>query len=361
MLKLIDRYILGKFLSTFLFVVLVLTAVICVIDFVEKNDDFIQTNPGYQRILRDYYLNFAPYYANMLSPITVFIATVFVTAQMAARTEIIAILSSGVSFLRLLRPYLLGAILIGSCIFLLNSYVIPRANNKRVAFEVKYLKNPFAFDSRNIHMKVAPDTYAYMESYSNALNTGYKFTLETIIDGRVLKTKTRAERFVWLPEKKKWRLEEYTTRSFDSTGKETYVRGPALDTTLRLTPTDFSSDYLRYETLTTPQLTDYLAEMEMRGADNTAPYQIEKYLRLTYPFAIVILTMIGVILSARKSREGPGFQIALGFVLAFIYIIFFIMSRSIAQAGFMNTLLACWLPNIVFSGVGVLLYKTVPR
>jgi lipopolysaccharide export system permease protein len=199
-----------------------------------------------------------------------------------------------------------------------------------------------------------------MESYSNPLNTGYRFTLETI-ENRTLKVKTSAERFVWVAAKKNWRMEDYTIRRFDSAGKETFVEGANLDTTLRISPSDFSSDYLRYETLTTPELTDYLAEMQMRGADNTEPYQIEKYLRVTYPFAILILTVIGVILSARKSRGGVGFNIALGFLLAFVYIIFFIMSRSIAQAGFMNVLLACWLPNLVFTGVGVLLYKTVPR
>jgi lipopolysaccharide export system permease protein len=360
MFKIIDRYILAKFLSTFLFVVTVLTLVICVIDFVEKNEDFIQNKPGLAKILGVYYLNFAPYYANMLSPITVFIAAVFVTVQLATRTEIIAILSSGVSFLRFMVPYFIGSIIIGVCIFFLNGYVIPRANSKRVAFEVQYLKDQFTYSGRNIHLKVGPTTYAYLESYSNQLNTGYRFTLESIIN-RKLTVKTTADRFVWVPQKKCWRLETYTIRTFDSTGKENFVEGVALDTVLRLTPQDFSSDYMRYETLTTPELTDYLAEMQMRGADNTTPYQIEKYLRVTYPFAIVILTIIAVILSARKSRGGAGFQITLGLILAFVYIIFFIMSRSIAQAGFMNPLLACWLPNIVFTGIGVLLYKTVPR
>jgi lipopolysaccharide export system permease protein len=250
--------------------------------------------------------------------------------------------------------------MIGSVIFYLNGYVIPIANRHRVAFEIKYLQDPFVYDGRNIHLKIAPNTFAYMESYSNTFNTGYRFTLETIED-RQLKVKTRAERIIWVPERKRWRLEDYTIRTIDSAGGETYRKGATLDTVLRISPQDFANDYMRYETLTTPQLTAYLAEMELRGADNLGPYQIEKYLRITYPFAIVILTVIGVILSARKSRGGAGFQIALGFLLAFIYIIFFIMSRSIAQAGYMNPLLACWLPNLVFTGIGFVLYKTVPR
>lgn len=361
MLKLIDWYILRKFLTTFLFVVLVLTVVICVIDFVEKNDDFIHSKPGFVRMMRDYFLNLAPYFINLLSPITVFIATVIVTAQLATRTEIIAILSAGVSFRRLWVPYVAGATIVGISLFLLNSYVIPRANRKRVEFEMKYIKNPFTFEGRNIHMKVAPEVYAYLESYSNTLNTGYRFTLETIRDRKLL-VKTRAERLVWQPERKNWRLEDYSIRRFDpATGAETFTIGGVLDTTLRLSPADFGNDYLRYETLTTPELNSYLAELVMRGADNTAPYQIEKYLRITYPFAMVILTIIGVIMTARKTREGPGLQIAIGFALAFIYIIFFIMSRSIAQAGSIDPLLACWLPNLVFSGIGVFLYKTVPR
>jgi lipopolysaccharide export system permease protein len=359
-LKILDRYILFKFLSTLFFIVLGLTAVICVIDFTEKNDDFIRTSPGWGKIFGDYFLNFFPYMVNMLSPITIFIATVWVTSRLAARTEIVAILSSGVSFIRLLVPYVIGATIVAGFIFILNAYILPPANRTRVAFEVEYTRDPFTFDRRNIHLKVAPDTYAYLESYNISTNTGYLFTLETIKDGRLI-TKTKADRVIWIPTASQWRMENTVERDFLGDGTADIRFRSRADTTLRITPADFANNYLHYETLTTPELNHHISELEARGADNINPYRIEKYLRLTYPFAIIILTVIGVILSARKSREGIGFQIALAFLLAFIYILFFTMSRSIAQAGSIPPLLACWLPNIVFSLIGVVLYRTVPR
>jgi len=359
-IKILDRYILGKFLSAFLFVVLMLTIVICIIDLTEKNDDFIRTKPGLYKILVQYYLNFIPYYANLLSPITVFIATVFVTARLAARTEITAILCSGVSFVRFLMPYIAGASIIGLAIFYLNGNVIPVSNRKRIAFEIEFIKKGVNFDQHNVHMKISPTSYAYLESYSNAANTGYLFTLEEIEKGQ-LNSKIKADRIVWLPEKKQWRLENWTYRTIASDGQSTIKLGATKDTTLRLTPGDFDANYLFYEMLTNSELNTFIQEQEKRGSDTVMDYKIERYLRFTAPFAIVILTVIGVIVSARKSREGAGFQIALGFLLAFVYIIFFIMSRSVAQRGGIDPLLACWMPNLIFTGIGLVLYRYVPR
>ncbi len=358
-MKLLDRYILKKFLSAFLFVVLVLIAIIVVIDFTEKNDDFIKRSAGAKAIIFDYYLNFIPYYANLLSPITVFIATVFVTAQLASRTEIIAILSSGVSFRRVMVPYLIGSSIIGALIFYLNGWVIPDANKVRVEFEKKYLKDQFYNVDRNIHRKVAPQLYAYMESYDNTRDVGYRFTLEWI-DGTNLKQKLEAERVVWQPGVGKWRLESFKNRTFEG-DKETYMAGTYMDTTLNMHPKDFGNNYALQETFTLPELDRFINELKNRGDDGVATYQIEKYVRFTSPFAMIILTLIGVIVSARKARGGVGLQIAIGFVLAFVYILFFIMSKSVAQVGSLNPILAVWLPNLIFSVIGVVMYFTVPR
>jgi len=359
-MKILDAYILKKFLSTYLFVVLGLVMVLCVIDFTEKNDDFIHYHPTTKQIFIDYYLNFIPYWANLLSPITIFIATVFVTSRLAARTEIVAILCSGVSFMRLLVPYLMGSVLVGGVILYLVNFVIPTANKTRVAFEVKYTKAPFRFERRNVHFRLAADEYAYLESYNNDVHQGYLFTLEKV-QGTKLIEKLKAESITWLPEKKKWKLEKVLIRRLDSASKEHISQMATIDTVLNLFPKDFESNYMLYETFTTPELNAYIDEMHLRGTENVIPYEIERYLRFTFPFAIVILTMIGVILSARKTREGPGYQIALGFMLAFVYILLFMVSRSIAAAGSIEPALACWLPNIIFSGVGLVLYKTVPR
>jgi lipopolysaccharide export system permease protein len=370
-MKILDKYILRKFLTTFVFVVCILMIVLVVIDYTEKNEDFINNKPPLKAILLDYYLNFIPYYANLLSPITIFIATVFVTSQLAARTEIVAMVSAGVSFNRILVPYIVGALLVGGFTFYAVSYLIPQANRGRIAFELRYVKQPYTYDKRNVHFKVAPETYVSLETYNNAINTGYQFTIETI-RGTELLSKLSADRVVWIDTLKKWRLEGIKLRTFtpiksrdtllkNGKGYEDITFIANKDTTLNMTPRDFESNYQRNETMTTPELDAFIDNEQLRGVESLAPYFVERYLRLTYPFAILILTLIGVILSASKSREGPGFQIALGFVLAFIYIMFFVMSRSIALAGNIDPLLACWLPNIIFSAIGLLLYKAVPR
>jgi lipopolysaccharide export system permease protein len=329
------------------------------IDVVEKNDDFLKTKPGLFKVIFHYYANFFPYVANMLSPITVFIATVFMTSRLAARTEIIAILSSGISFLRLLVPYIAASGLVGLGIYFLIGYTIPNANKKRIAFEMVYIKNPFRFDGRNTHIKTGPNQYFYIQSYNNEIHEGFNCTLEEM-EGTELKRKIKADRLIWIDSLKKWRMEK--VRIFDfRTSPNSIKHLSILDTILSLKPKDFESQYMKYETLTNTELAEYLTEMKQRGADNTETYEVEQYLRVTYPFSIIILTLIGVILSARKSREGAGFQIAIGFGLAFIYIIFYITSRTIAQAGSMDPLLACWLPNLVFAAIGLVLYKSVPR
>ncbi|OON67386.1 LptF/LptG family permease [Hymenobacter sp. CRA2] len=360
MLRLLDKYVLGKLLTTFFFTVVVLVMVICVIDFTEKNDDFIKHDLGAWMIIRDYYLNLFPYYANLLSPITVFIATVLVTARLAARTEIVAILASGVSFRRFLLPYVMGGVLIGGVIFGLIGWVIPLANKPRVAFERKYVKNPYRFQGRNVHIKIGPQDNAYLESYDNSANIGYRFAIETV-EGTLLKRRLAADAISWDSTKKVWHLTPQTVRTISPDGRETMRIYSARDTTLNLYPKDFGSTYRLAETMTTPELNRFINEKISRGADDTEIYLVEKYERYAYPFAITILTVIGVIMSARKSRNGVGGQIALGFVLAFIYIGFVILSRNLALVGDMHPMLAAWVPNIVFSSIGLVLYRFIPR
>nr|WP_262910435.1 LptF/LptG family permease [Pontibacter silvestris] len=355
----LDKYILKKFLSTFVFTVLILVAVICVIDFTEKNDDFIKHDVAVSEILFDYYINLIPFWANMLSPITVFIATVFVTAKLASHTEIVAMLSSGISFRRLLVPYIMGSTIIAAVIFVLIGWVIPKANEKSVAFQVKYVKSPYTYDGRNVHFKIAPKTYVYMESYNNTAKIGYNFALE-YIDGTELKKKLSSNHVTWNEEKQKWHVDSYVLRTFNGE-QETILKGGALDTTLNLLPKDFESTYKLEQTLTITELNDYINEKIERGADDIEVYLIEKYERFSYPFAIIILTVIGVIVSSRKARGGVGFQVALGFFLAFVFIIFVITSRSLAQVGDIPPQIAAWIPTIVFTGIGFLLYRYVPR
>lgn len=358
-MKLLDKYILQKFLTAFFFTVVVLVMVICVIDFTEKNDDFIQHNLGAGKIITEYYINLFPYYANLLSPITVFIAVVFVTSRLAARTEIVAILASGVSFKRLLLPYVMGSVILGVVTMGLTGWLIPYANKTRVDFERKYIKNPFRYDARNIHIKIGPRSYAFMESYDNVNNIGYKFALETV-EGTLLKRRMTAEAISWDSTKHAWHLTQQLVRIIDGQ-RERLVTLPPRDTTLNLYPKDFASTYRLSETLTLPELNRFIQQKIDRGAADTQIYLSEKYERYAYPYAIFILTIIGVIMSARKSRAGVGGQIALGFVLAFVFIIFVILSRNLAQVGDLHPMLAAWVPSIVFTGIGLVLYRIVPR
>jgi lipopolysaccharide export system permease protein len=359
-MKILDWYILRRFLTTYLFVVFVIVMIVVLIDYTEKIDDFIKRSAPFDKIVGQYYLNFIPYWANYISPLMVFIATVFMTSRLAAKSEIVAILSSGVSFVRLLVPYLMGATLLAVATFFLVNYVIPRANKTRIAFELKYIKGEFTYTGRNVHIKIAPQVYAYLESYNNLTNIGYRFTLEQMANNE-LKQKLSADRIEWDTKKGKWAMYDYRIRRFDGPRETLTAPIARTDTTLNLKPSDFDSDYSLFETFTRPELDAYITLLQSRGADGVETYLLEKYARDTRPFAIIILTVIGVILSARKSRQGVGWQVALGFLLAFVYLLFFMLAKGIAESGNLDPILAVWLPNLVFAGVGFVLYFTIPK
>ncbi len=358
-MKILDWYILKRFLQTYVFVVGVIVLVVVMIDYTEKIEDFRKHAAPTSAVLFDYYLNFIPYWANYISPLMVFIATVFLTSRLASRTEIIAILSSGVSFMRFLLPYGVGALILAVFTYFMVNYIIPRANKTRIAFELKYTKEAYTYNGRNVHLKIAPDVYAFLESYNNLTRTGYKFTLERMKGNQMLE-KLSADRIEWDSTRRKWAVHDYRIRTIDGQ-RETLTPGTRIDTTLNMKPSDFESDFNLFETFTLPELNRYIDLLKSRGADGVEVYLLEKYSRDTRPFAIVILTVIGVIVSARKSRRGVGWQVALGFFLAFTYLLFFMLGKGIAESGNLDPLLAVWMPNIVFAGIGVLLYNTIPR
>ena len=357
-MKIIDWYILKKLLSTFIFTILIFVAVIIIIDFTEKNDEFIEHNLSFGQIA-GYYVDFFPWIANLITPIMIFIATVFVTSKMAGHTELIAILSSGVSFRRMMLPYLVGSVLVAGVSFYLSGWLIPESDKDRVAFLVAYTKQPFSYTERDVHIKVAPESYLYMRNYNNNSKTGYQFTLETVT-GNDVKEKLSARRISWQEDSARWKLYSWNLRTFDGLN-ETIAQGNELDTVLNLTPKYFESSRFLEQALTIDELNETISDLRNRGADNVQTYIVEKYIRFMSPFAVIILTFIGLIVSARKSRGGTGFQIALGFLIAFIFIIAFMMSREFALKGAMNPLLGVWMPNIIFTIIGLVMYKTVPR
>lgn len=357
-MKLLDKLIIKDFLKTYFFVVVMLVLIVLVLDFTEKNDTYIRNEVPSREILK-YMGNYGLYLNNLLTPITVFISVIFITSKMAGRTEIIAILSSGVSFIRLLRPFLFAASMIGAISFLLNGWVLPVATAGVSKFQMTYLDKGNASSESNIHIKVGQDSYAYLSRYFKTGNQGYHFTLETIRDGELL-NKLSSDRIEWDTAKNVWTLRNWRLRELREDGED-YTVGENLDTTLSIRPEDFNVPKNHHETLKLPQLSRQIRILEERGADNVGFYKIERYVRFMSPFAAIILTFIGVIMSARKTRGGSGFQIAMGFLLAFVYIILFILSRTFAENGTEFPVLAVWLPNIIFALTGLFLYKTVPR
>ncbi len=359
-MRILDKYIISKFLTAFFFTVLMLVSVICVIDYTEKNDDFLHHNLTFWHVFTHYYVYLFPYFANLLAPITIFIAVVFVTSRLAARTELVAMLASGMSFERLLLPYTMGAGIIAVLTFGLISWVIPKGTREIVKFENLHVQEPWKYEGRNIHVKIGPRSYVYLESYDADRNIGYRFALETI-DSTVLRRRLTADAITWDSTRQAWKMTNQTVRTFHGQTDETLQAIPARDTTLNLYPKDFASTYRLAETLTSPELNDLIATKIMRGANDTAQYLSVKYERYAYPFDTIILTLIGVVLSARKSRAGVGGQIALGFVLAFIFIIFVMLSRNLASVGSLPPMLAAWVPGMVFSVIGLFLYRVVPK
>jgi lipopolysaccharide export system permease protein len=378
-MKLLDKYILKQFLSTFFFVVVILLAVISVIDMTDKMDKFAKAQLTSWQIF-GYYLDFIPWIGSLVTPITIFIATVYVCSRMAGRTEVIAILSAGISFRRMMLPYFIGSFFIAILSFILNGWVIPNSNKSKLAFEVQYLKNKYYYDKQNIHIQVAPDVYLYMKSYNNTNNTGYQFTLERFQDNKMIE-KLTASRVEWDTAKQKWTLRDWRIHNvqsiFETTsgpeakpGFETSKRvvttdsiksGTTLDTALVIHPKEFESDYRKYDGMTLNELNKYIKTLRSRGSTGIEVYEVEKYTRYTAPFTIFILVFMAVIVSSRKSRGGTGLQIALGFLLSFIFILFFTLFRTFAENGSMPPQISVWIPNIIFGIISLIMYKYVPR
>jgi lipopolysaccharide export system permease protein len=357
-MKILDRYILKKFLFSFLFILCLIIVIITLIDITEKNEYFIRHKLSFQQIA-DYYYNFLPFMTNMVAPITIFITTVYVTSRLSQRTEIIAILSGGISFIRLLVPYLLGASILAICSFILTGWVLADANKKRVAFEIEYIDSPYYTSNKNIHIKLSADSYLYVGYYRSYNRTGTDVTLETIKDHQLLE-KLSAKSIRWVEESGNWQLKDWMCRKIDGF-EEQITSGGILDIPLNLHPDDFSINPKLHEMLTLPELDKHIQKLREKGTDNLNLFLTEKYVRYMSPFAVIILTFMGVVVSARKSRGGVGLQIALGFMLALIYIAFFLFARGAANVKGNNLLLTVWMPNIVFSIISLVLYRLTPK
>lgn len=359
-LKIIDVYIIGKFLGTFFLAIALILTIAVVFDISEKIDDFIENSAPLKKIIFEYYLNFIPYFAVLFSSLFTFIAVIYFTSRMAYNTEIIAILNSGMSFRRFLRPYLISAVVIASLSFLLNDLVIPDSNKVKLAFEEEYIYNrPVKFKTKNFHRQIEPGIYIYLENYSTFSKVGYNFSMEKFVDGELV-SKLMADQIRWDTAKTKWSLRRYHIREIDGLN-ETLTKGRIKDTTINITPADFSRRINVVETMNLKELDLFIKQQKMQGETNVKAFQIERHKRIAFPFSTFILTFIGVAVSSRKVKGGIGFQIAIGVVISFAYILFMQFSTQFSIGGLLPVALAAWLPNIIFMGVALVLFRMAPR
>lgn len=351
-IKLFDLYIIKKFLGTYIFSIILLLAIVVMFDINEKLDAVLSA--PIKETVFDYFMNFLPYFANQFSPLFTFIAVIFFTSKLADNSEIIAMLSSGISFKRLMAPYMVSAAIIASASFVLSAYIIPPANVKRIAYYNKYVKNKSINYGTNIQLQLSPGVIAFMSRYDNKTKTGYRFSLERFED-KVMVSRLTAQT-VRYDTLNRWVLKDYSIRTFDNL-RETITHGTQRDTILNMEPKDFLISNNDQEVLTSPQLRDYIDRQKDRGVANIKNFEIEYHKRFAMTAAAFILTIIGMTLSSKKVKGGMGVNIGIGLVLSFSYILFTTITSTFAISGYTSPMVAMWIPNIVYTFIAIYLYR----
>lgn len=353
MFKILDRYIIRKFLGTYIFAIILLLAIVIVFDINEKLDAFVKA--PLRATIVDYFVNFLPYFANQFSPLFTFIAVIFFTSKLAGNSEFIAMFSTGMSFRRLMRPYLVSAAVIAASTFVLSAYIIPPANARRINYTNTYVKNKRVDYGANIMLMVAPGEIAYMASYDNISKTGRRFMLDKFDENKRLVSRLSAQTIQW-DTLYTWRLNEYVRRDFTG-NREIITRGHSRDTSIAFEPRDFLISEVDHEKMTTPELNEYISRQRERGVANIQSFEVERERRLAMTAAAFILTIIGMTLSVKKVKGGMGLNIGIGLVLSFSYILFMTITQTFAISGLTSAFVAMWIPNIIYSLIAVILYR----
>jgi lipopolysaccharide export system permease protein len=372
MLKKLDTYIIKKFLFTFFFSLALILAIFIVFDIKDKISTFTTQDIPLREIVFDYYLMFIPYYGNLFSPLFIFISVIFFTSRLAQQTEFIAILCSGTSFNRILRPYLVAASLLALTSLVFNHFILPKAFRIKIAFEDKWINKDYNNEDFNIHKKIGPNRLLYLESYDNQINTGFKVSLEEIVNNKQTYFLS-AESMQWDSLNREWVLNNVRERKIISQDrldtlknhkpiyKQIISEVPSRRIKLEFTPTDMWRDESKIETKTYFELQDYIYRERQKGSSRIELYEVENYKRSSFPFATFVLTVIGVCVSSRKVRGGVGLQIALGLFLSCIYIMLMYIFTTIATTGNASPLLAVWTPNIIFTFVALYFYSRAQK
>ena len=359
----VDHYIVYKFLSTYIFLITIIVVIAVIFDFNEKIDKLTQSHAPMQKIIFDYYVNFVPYFANLFSPLFVFIAVIFFTSKLADNSEIIAMKSTGMSFRRLLRPYMFSAALIALTTYLLGAYVIPQSNVARVNFENRYIKKKTDITSvDNVQMQVDTGVVAYITHFDNVTKSGYGFSLDKFVDKKLVSHLTaQSIQYDTLSDRRfSWTLRQYKIRTLKGM-REKLESGQKLDTIIVMEPKDFFYVRGQQETMTVPELDEFIDRQKLRGAAGVSTFEVEYHKRFATPFAAFILTLIGVSLSCEKRKGGMGASIGVGIALSFTYILFQTVSSTFAINAGWPAMFAVWLPNIIFAIIAAVLYRRTPQ
>jgi lipopolysaccharide export system permease protein len=359
-LSIIDRYIIRKFLGTFFYSISLLILIVIIFDLSEKIDDFLTKQAPLQAIIFDYYFNFIPFFINLFSSLFTFISVIFFTSRLAARTEIIAILGGGISFKRLLRPYMIAASFLVILTIYLANFLIPITNRQLREFEKKYYKNPQQNRDLNIHMQIDPGVFVYIEAWDKEKKQGTRFSLERF-DERKLVYKLVADKIAWDTTANQWKLNNFFSKRLLANGNQKLETGTTKDTVMTLQPSDFMVDIEDIKTMNFNQLNEFISREKLKGSKNIRQYEVEKHKRFAFPISAIILTLIGVALSSRKIRGGIGMHLGLGIAITFSYILFMQISTQFAVFGTMTPVLAVWLPNILFGLLAVYLIRVAPK
>ena len=356
----LDWYIIKKFLGTYFFAIALIISIAVVFDVNENIDKFINNKAPIKAIVFDYYMNFIPYFSNLFSPLFVFIAVIFFTSKLAENSEIIAMFSTGMSFKRLMRPYMISAAFIALLTYGLGAYVIPKGNVTRLDFEDRYKKKKKQEYVRNVQLEVDSGVIAYIERYENYNKTAYRFSLDKFKGKQLVSHLTARSATYDTTSVHKWTLKNYMIRHMDGM-KETITKGDRLDSIIKMEPQDFLIMKGQQQTMTSPELKEYITKQKQRGFANIKEFEIEYYQRIAMSFAAFILTTIGVSLSSRKVKGGMGLYLGIGLALSFSYILFQTVSATFAINGNTPPLLAVWFPNILYTFIAIYLYRKAPK
>ncbi len=358
-IKLIDWYIIKKYLGTFIFTCAIFTVVIVIFDVSEKLDDFLKRNAPLSKIIFEYYAGFIPFYLNFLTPLINFIAVIFFTAKMADQTEIVPILSGGVSFKRFLWPYFVSSFLIFIVSFVGNLYIIPHTNKLMIGFENVYIKPSTNNTKSETHMQIDKNTFVYIRNFDNIQKVGYDFVLEKF-DGDKMVEKLMADRISWDSLKRKWSIQNYSIRKVNGLNEQ-LIKETQKDTTLDMRPVDFEVHDNIYTAMSTSELNTRIEKEKTRGTGVMQLLQLELYKRYVYPLSAFVLTLMGVSLSSRKVRGGVGLPLGVGIFLSFTYILFIQFSTMFSLKGGLPPIIAVFIPNIVFGLLGIYLMIKAPK